>query len=191
MQAHRLTRRRRARALAAAAATVAVAAPLTQAAWADPAAPPVPAEIVVEDGNKLYLVAHAVGVQIWSCNAVGDAFAWGFVAPRADLLDDRGRLIGTHFGGPTWRARDGSEVVAARDNGVTVDATAIPWLRLKKVRTSVGPDGGRFAETTWIQRINTVGGIAPPAADCNAGSAGTVEEVPYTADYTFWKATPA
>jgi hypothetical protein len=28
----------------------------------------------------------------------------------------------------------------------------------------------------------------PLVADCNADTAGTTEEVPYTADYYFWKA---
>jgi hypothetical protein len=31
----------------------------------------------------------------------------------------------------------------------------------------------------------------PPAGECHAGTAGTVDEVPYTADYYFWKATGA
>ena len=29
----------------------------------------------------------------------------------------------------------------------------------------------------------------PPADECNAATVGTVDEVPYTADYYFWKAT--
>jgi len=43
--------------------------------------------------------------------------------------------------------------------------------------------------TSYIQRIATVGGLAPPAAQCTAATAGTVAEVPYTADYYFWKHT--
>jgi hypothetical protein len=41
--------------------------------------------------------------------------------------------------------------------------------------------------TAYIQRIATTGGLAPPAMECNATTAGTVAEVPYTADYYFWK----
>jgi hypothetical protein len=41
--------------------------------------------------------------------------------------------------------------------------------------------------TTYIQRISTTGGLAP-TADCNADRAGSTEDVPYTADYYFWKA---
>jgi hypothetical protein len=46
----------------------------------------------------------------------------------------------------------------------------------------------RLAGTTFIQRIATTGGLAPAAADCNAATAGTEVEVPYTADYSFWNA---
>lgn len=187
MSARRRMRVRVGRALAAVTALVA-ALPLAQAAWAEPAEPTVPSRIAVEEGHKVFLVGHAVGVQIWSCNAVAGGYAWGFVGPRADLFGDNGQLIATHFGGPTWQARDGSTVVGERRDGVTVDPTAIPWLLLAATSKSVGEDGDRFAGTTFIQRIATTGGIAPPAADCNAGTAGTVDEVPYTADYYFWKA---
>lgn len=190
MSARRRMRVRVGRALAAVTALVA-ALPLAQAAWAEPAEPTVPSRIAVEEGHKVFLVGHAVGVQIWSCNAVAGGYAWGFVGPRADLFGDNGQLIATHFGGPTWQARDGSTVVGERRDGVTVDPTAIPWLLLAATSKSVGEDGDRFAGTTFIQRIATTGGIAPPAADCNAGTAGTVDEVPYTADYYFWKKSTA
>lgn len=65
---------------------------------------------------------------------------------------------------------------------MTVDPTAIPWLPLAATSEPVGEDGDRFAATTFIQRVATTGEIAPPAADCNAGTAGTVDEVPYTAE---------
>jgi hypothetical protein len=137
----------------------------------------------------VFLAGHAIGVQIYRCNATSGGFAWGLVAPRANLYDDHGNLIMTHYGGPTWEARDGSKVVAARDGQVTVDTTAIPWLRLKATSTSAGPDGDRLLKTAYVQRINTTGGLAPAAADCNAATAGAQVEVPYTADYYFWKET--
>ena len=167
------------------------AVPLTQAALAGPAAPSVPGTISVGEGHKPFLIGHAVGVQIYSCTNAGGAFHWGLPAPRADLYDDNGQLLATHFGGPTWRAKDGSSVVGSRVDGVTVDATAIPWLLLSAASTSAGPDGDRLAHTSFIQRIATTGGLAPAAADCHAGTAGETREVPYTADYVFWKATGA
>jgi hypothetical protein len=104
------------------------------------------------------------------------------------VLRINGRLITTHLGGPTWQARDGSKVVGRRVDGVTVDAIAIPWLLLSAASTAAGVDGDRLADTTFIERIATTGGLARAVADCNATTAGNDEEVPYTADYYFWKA---
>jgi hypothetical protein len=181
--------RRVGRTLAVAITAAAAAWPLTQAAVAKkPVAPDVPAKIAVPAGNKLFLIGHAVGVQIYSCNATPAGVAWGFVAPRANLYNDHGKLIVTHFAGPTWQAKDGSAVVGQRVDGVTVDATSIPWLLLSAASTSVGQDGDRLTKTTFIQRIATTGGLAPAAGACNAATVGTQREIPYTADYTFWKA---
>jgi hypothetical protein len=74
---------------------------------------------------------------------------------------------------------------AARDAGASVDTTAVDWLRLKVTSATAGPDGDRLTATTYIQRIHTVGGIAPAAA----GSVAEQREIPYSADYVFFKAT--
>ena len=150
-----------------------------QVAQAGPPPPSVPDPIQVLDGSKVFLIGHAVGVQIYSCNGTD----WSFVAPRANLFDDQGELIITHFAGPTWQAKDGSMVVGHTEASVSVDPTAIPGVRLSAASTTPG----QLGSTTNIQRIATTGGLAPPAADCNAIRAGTVAEVPYTADYYFWK----
>ena len=54
---------------------------------------------------------------------------------------------------------------------------------------TAGPDGDRLAGTAYIQRLNTAGGVAPSANECNAGTVGISQEIPYTADYWFWKKT--
>jgi len=173
------------RMLLAGAVALATILPLAQAAHAEPPAPPVPGDIAVPEGHKPFLVGHATGVQIYLCNGA----SWGLVAPRANLYDDNGKLLTTHYAGPKWEARDGSIVAARRDSGVNVDPTAIDWLRLKVTSATPGQDGDRLGATEYIQRINTTGGIAPAAADCNADTAGTRTEVPYTADYVFFKKT--
>ena len=178
------------RLLLAGVVAVAAAVPLAQSAQAAPPAPPVPGTIAVGDGHKPFLIGHATGVQIYDCQAIPGGHRWGFVAPRANLYDDSGKLLATHYGGPTWKARDGSTAVGRRDAGVPVDPTAIEWLRLS-ARGTAGPDGDRLADTTYIQRLNTVGGLAPAPADCNADTTGARTEVPYTADYVFFKATGA
>jgi len=176
------------RVLLAALVAAAAAWPLAQVATAGPPEPVVPSAIQVPDGNKVFLVGHAVGVQIYSCNSTPSGYSWAFVAPRANLYDDNGKLLATHFAGPTWQAKDGSHVVGRVDGRVTVDPTAIPWLRLSSASTVAGADGDRLLATTYIQRISTDGGLAPAAADCTAETVGAIEEVPYTADYYFWKA---
>ena len=163
--------------LVAALVSVAVLAPAAQAHHQ----PDVPSAIAVPEGHKPFLDVHATGVQIYAC----DGQAWGLVAPRATLYD-RGRRFGTHFAGPTWQSKDGSAVVGARVAGVNVDPTAVDWLLLSATSTT----RGRLAKTTYIQRVNTRRGLPPAAADCNAATAGTQAEVPYTADYVFWKARP-
>jgi hypothetical protein len=170
----------------AAAAAVAVAAP---AAHAGPDGPDVPTTIDVEDGHKVFLVAHAAGVQIYRCDSASAGHAWTLVAPRAVLTDDGGRSLGSHFGGPTWQAKDGSSVRGRRVDGVTMDPTAIPWLLIEADATNAGLDGDRLTATSFIQRTATTGGVAPRASSCNAATTGALAEVPYTADYHFWKPT--
>ena len=172
--------------LVAAAAAALLLAPL---AHAGPDGPDVPGAIAVEEGHKVFLVGHAVGVQIYACNPTATGFAWGLVAPRAELFDAKGKLVATHFGGPTWQAPDGSTVVGQRVDGVNLDPSAIDWLLLSARSTAAGDDGDRLAATTFIQRTATTGGRAPAASTCNSATAGTTVEIPYTADYHFWKAT--
>jgi hypothetical protein len=175
------------RMLAAAFVAATLAWAPVQAAHAGPPAPNVPPEIAVPAGNKLYLAGHAVGVQIYRCTATGNGFGWSFAGPRAELYGDNGRLITTHFAGPRWQAKDGSVALGALVRGVTVDPSAIPWLLLSATGAA-GADGDRLARTTFIQRTATTGGLMPPAHECNATTVGDDNEVPYTADYYFWKA---
>lgn len=168
---------------------VVVALPVAHAAAKQPEPPTVPSKIAPGAGHKVYLVGHATGVQIYRCNPTADRHAWGLLAPRADLVDDKGKVIVTHFGGPSWQARDGSTIVGARVDGVPAEGT-IPWLLLS-AKPAPGAPEGRLTGTTYIQRVNTTGGVAPAAATCTAATAGAIEEIPYTADYFFWKKSNA
>ncbi|HYQ42501.1 MAG TPA: DUF3455 domain-containing protein [Polyangiaceae bacterium] len=125
-----------------------------------------------------------VGVQIYVCNATATGYAWTFVAPQANLLDDCDKLVGTHFIGPTWQGNDGSSVVAARVAGATIDPSAVPWLLLKA--NSHAAISGKFSDVTSIQRLSTVGGIAP-STPCDGSNLGSISQVPYTAQYVFYK----
>jgi hypothetical protein len=161
--------------------TAVAASALAAPAYAGPGSPEVPDRIVPPAGNKVFLVAHADGVQIYRCDP---GSVWTLVAPRANLYGDSGKLIGTHSAGPRWEAKDGSFVTARKADGVNLDPTAVDWLLLEKVTTSA-PEGGRLAGTTWIQRVNTTGGRAPAATECDV--TGESAQIAYTADYYFWK----
>jgi Protein of unknown function (DUF3455) len=55
----------------------------------------------------------------------------------------------------------------------------IAWLLLQAVGTSPGRPG----QTTWIQRLSAIGGVAP----AGMYTPGATTAVPYSADYSFWR----
>lgn len=129
--------------------------------------------------QKVSFRAYALGVQIYRWNGA----SWDFVAPVATLYADdnyRGK-VATHFAGPTWQSNSGSNVVAGNAKRCTPDTTAIPWLRLDAISTE-GP--GIFADTTFVQRVNTAGGLAPTTPGSVVGAEA---KVPYTAEYVFYR----
>jgi hypothetical protein len=126
-------------------------------------------------------------VQIYECRASKDragGYEWAFVAPEADLFDASGtRKIGRHFAGPHWEAADGSLVQGAVKERADAPATdAIPWLLLSA--KSIGPQGS-FSSVTSIQRVSTVGGVAPKGG-CFEAEAGKRLRIGYSADYYFF-----
>jgi len=146
----------------------------------------VPATLKPEGPQRLAERVAARGVQIYECraqpNAAGGA-QWAFVAPEAELLDARGAVTGKHYAGPHWESLDGSKIVGAvKARADAPQADAIPWLLLS-AKSVGGP--GRFANVTSVQRIHTVGGIAPAKA-CDGSTLGAIERVPYRADYVLY-----
>ena len=149
----------------------------------DNRAPVVPGDIQIEEGNKVHFRGYAVGFQIYTWNGV----SWGSSVPDAMLFDDDGNVVATHFGtpnGPAWKSNSGSEVVGKLPpKRVTVDPAAIPWLLLE-ANSNLTHGPGIFGGTTFIHRVNTTGGLAPSVAGITIGQ---VAEVPYTADYFFYR----
>ncbi|HEY6225876.1 MAG TPA: DUF3455 domain-containing protein [Verrucomicrobiae bacterium] len=164
------------------------AAALTAQAGTDNRAPEVPEGIKVGDTNKVSFHGFGVGFQVYTWNGV----SWGGPIPDATLFDQDGNVVAQHFGvfadngsfiGPAWQSNSGSEVVGKiPPAAVTVNTDAIPWLRLEALITE---GSGIFANTTFIQRVNTVGGKAPKD---NGTFVGQVARVPYMADYFFYRA---
>ncbi|HXG65994.1 MAG TPA: DUF3455 domain-containing protein [Blastocatellia bacterium] len=136
--------------------------------------------VQVQPGNKVAFRVYARGVQIYRWNGA----TWLFVAPVATLFADAGfhGQVGIHYAGPTWESNSGSKVVATRLEGCSPEPTAIPWLLLQATSTN-GP--GIFSAVTYIQRVNTTGGLAPTAPGSFLNESA---EVPYTAEYYFYHA---
>lgn len=149
--------------------------------------PDAPAAVTVPAGHKVAMMTTGMGDLTYECRAKAgatDAYEWVFTGPDAMLYDMNKKMVGKYYGGPTWEAADGSKVggkqlaVAPSPN-----AGAIP-LQLVQAGPAMG--SGAMSGVSYIQRLNTMGGVAPTDA-CGAGMAGTKKTVKYQADYVFYK----
>jgi hypothetical protein len=167
---------------------MAAAVMVTGCAGTQPASSIIPEQLNPGARETMTLIVPAKGVQIYECRASKDkagAYEWAFVAPEAELFDTTGGQIGKHYAGPHWEARDGSKIVGALKARADAPAAgSIQWLLLGT--KSVGAEG-TFSKVTSIQRVNTVGGMAPKVG-CSQDNAGTPARIPYTADYYFFSA---
>ncbi|HEX6715996.1 MAG TPA: DUF3455 domain-containing protein [Pyrinomonadaceae bacterium] len=140
--------------------------------------------IQAPEGSTLLFHVYAKGAQVYKWNAITGA--WDFVGPVANLFAEENYFgeVGSHRAGPIWESKSGSLVEARRvqGTGCAPDPTAIAWLLLSKYRT----DGaGIFSKVTYIQRVNTTGGMAPTTP---GSIGGEIKEIPYTAEYYFYRA---
>jgi hypothetical protein len=172
--------------------------------------PPMPSKLRAPTGNAVYFKGSAAGTQNYACVPGNNGPAWKFLGPQATLfitfpwIQGEGRQqITTHFlsanpeeGGmprPAWQHSLDTSTVWGRVLEMSSDRPfvapgAIPWLLLEVAGRQRGPMGGSaLLETTYIQRLNTSGGVAPTSG-CDAAAYGTVALVPYTTDYYFYKA---
>jgi hypothetical protein len=148
--------------------------------------PKVPKILRVPAGQTVLLKALGKGVQIYECKAKpGDPgkFEWSFKAPEADLTNEDGKKIAKHYAGPTWEGNDGSKVVGEKKADAPAPRPgAVPWLLLK-AKTNEGTS--TFARVTYIQRVDTKGGVAP-ATGCDQAHVNTEARVDYSANYYFY-----
>ena len=179
--------------------------------------PPLPDDMApVPAGNKLFLGTHSVGTQNYVCKPSGAGVAYVLFTPEATLSGEDGGQVITHDFTPnpfepntdpkvvapegtiraTWQYRDTSKVWAKvhateqndKKGAVTVDQKAIAWLLLDGVGSLNGPTGGdKLTGTTFVQRLNTTGGLAPSTGCSSVTDLGNKAFVPYTADYFFYK----
>jgi hypothetical protein len=150
----------------------------------------IPEILNVPAGNKLVLQTFAKGFQIYEVKRSAtdpNSFSWVNIAPLATLYlhPDFTNEVIHHFAGPTWEFIKGTEkgerVVASKIQGVSPDLSAIQWLTLKTV-DSLSTPGNRI---TFVQRICTVGGLAPTTG-ADEAHLGQLDSIPYKASYLFY-----
>ena len=178
--------------------------------------PDVPGNIQVPAGNKLFLVGHAVGTQNYVCVPSGPGVRFALFTPEATLFDEKGEQRVTHYFSPNpeepntdpkvnsaytiraaWQDSKDASTVWGKVNAdhSSSDANyvapgAIPWLLVTITGHQDGPTGGnRLSGTTFIQRVNTQGGVAPSTGCTSFADLGNTAFIPYTTDYYFYKST--
>ena len=146
----------------------------------------------VPEGNRLVADGFARGFQIYQVKRSAsnpNVFTWVNIAPLATLYTKSNFTdqMALHFAGPTWEItkghNKGQTVVGKKIAGITPDPTAIQWLLLQAVDSLSSSNN----EITFIQRLFTVGGLAPTTG-ADEAHLGQLDSIPYTARYFFYEA---
>ena len=178
--------------------------------------PVTPALITPPAGNTAFLEGSARGTQGYVCLPTPTGASWTVnnARPEATLFTkffgqdvqiithflspnaDPNALKPVPFGDATWQSSfDSSRVWAQKSQAIPAGSDpvscphsgSIACLLLKSVGNLAGPTGGKlFATTTFVQRLNTQGGLAPATGCAVAGDVGKQTLVPYSADYYFF-----
>lgn len=169
--------------------------------------PPVPANIQVPAGHKAYLVGQAIGTQNYVCLPADTGVKFTLFTPQATLFSGH-KQVTTHYFSPnpaengtiraTWQHSHDTSTVwgQVKEGNASTDPAfvapgAIPWLLITVVGTQEGATGGNtLTATTFIQRVNTAGGVAPATGCTSSADVGKQAFVPYTTDYIFYKQAP-
>ncbi|CAM5789317.1 DUF3455 domain-containing protein [Rhizobacter fulvus] len=144
-----------------------------------------PEAVRVPAGQKLMMATSATGEITYECREKKDmagAHEWAFVGPVATLYGADKKMVGKYYAGPTWEAADGSKVTGKQVAVAPAKPGSIP-LQLVKADPAMG--AGAMTGVSYIQRLNTKGGVAPAMA-CDAMGKGKRQVVAYEADYVFY-----
>ncbi|MEO5882124.1 MAG: DUF3455 domain-containing protein [Caldimonas sp.] len=144
-----------------------------------------PEAVRVPSGQTMRMFTTGVGEITYECRekaAAAGQYEWAFVAPVAMLHTGDKKNVGKYYGGPTWEAADGSKVTG-KQLGMSPSAPGNIPMQLVKTDPAMG--SGAMTGVTYIQRLNTKGGVAPKAA-CDAATKGKRQQVAYEADYVFY-----
>ncbi len=144
-----------------------------------------PEPVRVPAGQKVMMSTTGVGEITYECREKKDmagAHEWAFVGPVATLYSGDKKAVGKYYAGPTWEANDGSKVTGKQ---LAVSPATPGNIPLQLVKTEPAMGAGAMTGVSYIQRLNTKGGVAPAMA-CDAMSKGKRQQVAYEADYVFY-----
>jgi hypothetical protein len=134
-----------------------------------------------EDAQE-FLRLHGKGVQIFRCEPRDGGQRWLNKLPEAELRDDAGKLVARLGANQSFEHVDGSRLIGEVVDNVPAPAdNALVWLLLKT--RSFGK--GTLAGTTYVQRIQTVGGMPPEG--CAPTQLNQVLRVDFSADFIFFR----
>ena len=157
--------------------------PMPMMAKVDNAA--LPEAVRVPAGQKMTMSTTGVGELTYECREKKDTagqYEWAFVGPVATLYAPGKKPVGKYYAGPTWEANDGSKVTGKQ---VAVSPSSAGNIPMQLVKAEPAMGAGAMQGVTYIQRLNTKGGVAPAMA-CDAPAKGKKQVVAYEADYVFY-----
>jgi hypothetical protein len=139
--------------------------------------------VFLPENTNIVLSVVAEGVQVYESkvNPAG-AYEWTLKAPEAQLKSLTGKVLGKHYGGPTWSLNDGSQLVGnlpPLKTAIAPDGRDIPWLL---VAAKTRSEAGFLSTVDYVARIATSGGVAPEVAPRGPSDTARVE---YQAIYLF------
>lgn len=153
----------------------------------DNASLPEAVRVPMGEPMKLWTTTDA-GQITYECREKKDMagqYEWVFAGPAAKLMDASGKQVGTYYGPPaTWAATDGSKIVG-KQVAVSPNTMTPGSIPLQLVKADPAMGAGAMQGVTYIQRLKTVGGVAP-ATPCADGNKMEKKVVSYAADYVFY-----
>jgi len=143
-------------------------------------------KIKVPNDREPVLKLAARGAQVFRCEKRDAQGVWIFRQPDGELLDGAGKVVGRHGANFSFEHVDGSRLlstIAAHDDAPK--PTDLRWLLM----TTKSFGKGAFEDVTYVQRVNTAGGMPP--ATCDLAQAGRVLRIDFTADFVFYRVRAA
>jgi hypothetical protein len=128
-------------------------------------------------GRRVQIITHFLSADTSPNDAAPDPLPFGSATWQSSL--DSSKL---------WAQVLHSNSIPAGSDPSCPNTGSIPCLLLQTIGAEDGPTGGTMlSKTTFVQRLNTSGGVAPAEGCSTLSDIGNQALVPYTADYYFFR----